>query len=222
MPKNKQRKYSEINTFANIVQPGYKFPYSDHPLKGNWVKNFFCNNNPLILEIGCGKGEYSVGLANAWPSVNFLGVDIKGNRMWTGARYALENAMANVGFLRLQAEHLSHFFDKDEVSGIWITFPDPQPNKPNTHKRLTSPKFLDIYGRFLKSGAPVYLKTDNIGLYEFTLEIINNGNHKLHFATGDLYGNPGDTDPLLLSIQTYYENIYLNRGQKISFVKFSL
>ncbi len=222
VPKNKQRKFSEINTFTNIVQPGYIYPYTDHPLKGNWAQGFFHNSNPVILEVGCGKGEYSVGLASAWPLQNFVGVDIKGNRMWTGAKHALENAMTNVGFLRIQAEHLSHFFGPHEISGIWITFPDPQPNKPKTHKRLTSPKFLDIYSRFLKPGAPLFLKTDNISLFEYTLDIIEQQGHNLHFATNNLYTNPGDTDQIILNIKTYYENIYLEQGQKILFIKFSL
>lgn len=222
MPKKKQRKFSELNTFANVVQPGYRYPVSDHPLKGQWGQKFFYNDNPITLEVGCGKGEYTVGLADAWPEINFTGIDIKGNRIWTGAKYALENAMTNVGFLRIQAENLEYFFGPDEVSAIWVTFPDPQPNKPRERKRLTSQRFLNIYRKFLKPGGVIYLKTDNFPLYEYTLEVIESNSHQLHFATNDLYGNPGDTDPVILGIRTFYESIFLENGMNICFIKFSL
>lgn len=222
MPKNKHRKFSEINAFANVVQPGYRFPVSDHPLKGKWRQKFFHNENPVILEIGCGKGEYTIGLAEAFPDNNFIGIDIKGNRLWTGAKYALETGLANVGFLRIQAEHVACFFDKDEVDGIWVTFPDPQPNKPRIRKRLTSPEFLSRYRNILKPSAPVYLKTDNSLLYQYTLEVIEQFNHELILATDDLYGNPGNVDPLILKIKTFYENIFLEKGDTICFAKFRL
>lgn len=222
MPKKKQRKFSELNTFTNVVQPGYRYPVSDYPLKEQWGQKFFYNDNPITLEVGCGKGEYTVGLANAWPGMNFIGIDIKGNRIWTGAKYALENAMNNVGFLRIQAENLEYFFGPDEVSAIWVTFPDPQPNKPRERKRLTSQRFLNIYRKFLKPGGVIYLKTDNFPLYEYTLEVIASNGHQLHFATADLYGNPGETDPVTLGIRTFYESIFLEKGMKICFIKFSL
>lgn len=222
MPKNKQRKFSEINTFANVVQPGYRFPISDHPIKGQWRQNFFYNTNPVILEIGCGKGEYTTGMATAWPEKNFIGIDIKGNRIWTGAKYALENALNNTGFLRVQAEHLACFFERDEVSGIWITFPDPHPSKRRERKRLTSPRFLNMYRCFLAPGAPVFLKTDNKLLYQYTLRIIEQEGHSLAFATDDLYGKPPDMDPVILNIQTYYEQKFLEQGEKICFVQFTL
>jgi tRNA (guanine-N7-)-methyltransferase len=220
--KNKHRKFSEINTFANVVQPGYRFPVSDHHLKGQWGQKFFYNNNPIILEVGCGKGEYTIGLATAFPQYNFIGIDIKGNRLWTGAKYALEKGMNNVGFLRIMAEHIGCFFDKDEVAGIWVTFPDPQPNKPKIRKRLISSRFLSIYRKFLQPDAPIMLKTDNKPLFDHALEVIEQDKHLLHLATDDLYGNPRDIDPLVLGIKTYYENIYLQMGKKICFVKFSL
>ncbi len=222
MPKNKQRKFSEINSFANVVQPGYRYPATDHPIKGQWRQKFFYNACPVILEIGCGKGEYTTGMATAWPDKNFIGIDIKGNRIWTGAKYALENALNNAGFLRIQAEQLDCFFGKDEVNGIWITFPDPHPSKRRERKRLTSPRFLNMYRTFLKSGAPVYLKTDNRLLYDYTLSIIEQEGYQLIFATDDLYGNPSQIDPTILSIQTYYEKIFLEQGDKICFVQFSL
>lgn len=222
MSKNKQRKFIEINTFANVVQPGYRYPVSDYVLKGQWRQKFFYNDNPIILEVGCGKGEYTIGLAENFPDHNFVGIDIKGNRLWTGAKYAMENAMHNVAFLRIQAENLSCFFGEKEVDGIWVTFPDPQLNKPKIKKRLTSPRFLEIYSKFLKPGATIHLKTDNTQFYQFTLETIRKDNHHLHFATADLYQNPGDTDNVFLKIKTYYEKMFLNQGKKICYLSFSL
>ena len=222
MPKNKHRKFAEINIFPNVVQPEYKFPVSDYGLKGKWNEQFFYNNNPIVLEIGCGKGEYTVGLARAYPHLNFIGIDIKGNRMHTGAKTALEEGMANVGFLRVQAEHLTCFFASNEVEGIWITFPDPQPNKPREKKRLTSPAFLERYRQFLKPGCPVYLKTDNRPLYDYTLEVIQNQNLSLVHATSDLYNQPGKVDPMVLSIQTYYESKFLEKGEMICFLEYGI
>jgi tRNA (guanine-N7-)-methyltransferase len=221
VPKNKHRKFAEINTFSNVVQPGFRFPVGEHSLKGNWNKQFFFNNNPIVLEIGCGKGEYTIGMAGAFPERNFLGIDIKGNRLWTGAHYALENGLNNVGFLRVQAEHLYCFFDEAEVSEIWVTFPDPQLNKPRIRKRLTSPGFLEMYRKFLKPGSAICLKTDNLLFYEYTLDLVRECGYKVHTATEDLYNDPGDTDPLVLNIKTYYENIFLKEGKKICFLKFS-
>ena len=222
MPKNKHRKFAEINSFPNVVQPEYRFPVPDYHLKGKWGERFFFNENPIILEIGCGKGEYTVGLAKAFPGYNFLGIDIKGNRLWTGARDAMENALTNVGFLRVQAEHLYGFFSKNEISGIWITFPDPQLNKPRERKRLTSPRFLNLYKGFLKEDAPIYLKTDNRTFYDFTLDLIKDQGHRLKIATADLYGDPKGVDPQVLNIKTYYESIFLEKGEKICFLEFSL
>ncbi|TVQ16312.1 MAG: tRNA (guanosine(46)-N7)-methyltransferase TrmB [Bacteroidetes bacterium] len=222
MPKNKHRKFTEINAFANVVQPGYRYPVSDYPLKGQWGQKFFYNNQPIILEVGCGKGEYTVGLAKAFPGYNFIGIDIKGNRLWTGAKYALEKGMSNVGFLRIQAEHLEYFFDTNEISGIWVTFPDPQLNKPRVKKRLTSPAFLSRYHTILKPEGSVYLKTDNALFYEYTLEVIKQYKHDLVVATHDLYGESNHIDTAILDIQTYYENIFLQKGEKICFTQFRL
>ncbi len=222
MPKNKHRKFAEINAFPNVVQPEYTYPVSDFHLKGKWGENFFHNDNPIILEIGCGKGEYTIGLAKAYPQYNFIGIDIKGNRLWTGAKSAMENAMHNVGFLRVQAEHLHCFFAKDEVSGIWVTFPDPQLNKPKEKKRLTSLRFQNIYKGFLKKGGSVMLKTDNRHFFDYTLEVASENNLEVVHATSDLYGNPGNVEPLVLSVQTYYESIFLEKGDKISFMEFKL
>jgi tRNA (guanine-N7-)-methyltransferase len=195
---------------------------SDHSLKGNWHDNFFYNDYPIILEIGCGKGDYTIALARAFPDYNFIGIDIKGDRIWVGAQEAMHSAMANVGFLRLQAEHLHCFFGPQEVAGIWITFPDPQPNKPREKKRLTSPRFLEIYKGFLQPGAPIQLKTDNKMLYDYTREIVAGQFGAIITATDDLYGDPGNADPYSMEIQTYYEKIYLERGEKICYLKFTL
>jgi tRNA (guanine-N7-)-methyltransferase len=222
VPKNKHRKFSDINSFPNVVQPGYKFPVSDHYLKGNWNTQFFYNNNPIILEIGCGKGEYTIALAKAYPDYNFLGIDIKGDRLWKGAHESMESAITNVGFLRIRAEHTPCFFSTNEVAGIWITFPDPQPNKPRERKRLTSPEFLTRYRGFLQPDAVIHLKTDNKNFYNYTLETIDSQSAKILTATDNLYENPGDVDPISLQIQTYYEKIYLARGEKICYLKFSL
>jgi tRNA (guanine-N7-)-methyltransferase len=221
VPKNKHRKFSEINSFSNVVQPGYQYPVSDHSLKGEWKKSFYYNNNPIVLEIGCGKGEYTVGLASAFRDHNFCGIDIKGNRLWTGAKHALEKGMNNVGFLRVQAEHLHCFFTPGEVSAIWITFPDPQLNKPRERKRLTSPSFIELYKKIMVPGSPIYLKTDNEDFYKYTLEVIEDCGFNLHSATDDLYHDPKDTDPVVLGIQTYYEKKFLQQGKKICFLQFS-
>ncbi|MFP4289817.1 MAG: tRNA (guanosine(46)-N7)-methyltransferase TrmB [Bacteroidales bacterium] len=225
MSKNKHRKFAEINSFPNVIQPEYKYPVFEHPMKGRWGERFFHNDHPVILEIGCGKGEYTTGLATAFPENNYIGIDIKGDRIWTGARYALQNALSNVAFLRIQAEHMHCFFAENEVDAIWITFPDPQLNKPRIRKRLTSPRFLDLYRKFLKKSSPVYLKTDNQFFYDFTLEVIQEKNLTLESATRDLYNDKeirGKIDPVLFSIQTYYENMFIKEGKPICFLKFML
>ncbi len=225
MTKNKHRKFAEINSFPNVIQPEYKYPVFEHPMKGQWRERFFHNDHPVILEIGCGKGEYTTGLASVYPQNNYIGIDIKGDRIWTGARYALQNALSNVAFLRVQAEHLHCFFAQDEIDAIWITFPDPQLNKPKTRKRLTSERFLNVYRNFLKKNAPVYLKTDNQFFFDFTLEVVKDNALTCEVATRDLYNDKtlhAEMDPNLLSIQTYYENIFMKEGKPICFLKFLL
>lgn len=222
MGKTKLKRFSEINSFSNVVQPECQYPASDYHLRGMWHKAFFHNNQPIILEIGCGKGEYTLALAKAYPHLNFLGVDIKGDRLWVGARKALHEGLYNVGFIRVQAEHLRHFFQPGEVGGIWITFPDPQPNKPKAHKRLTSPKFLGIYKDIVAPEALLHLKTDSRELYDFSLEVIPENGYQLLLHSADLYQERPPIDPLVYQIQTYYENIYLQRGKPICFIQFSL
>lgn len=222
MVKNKLKKFSQINAFANVVQPDAKYPVSDFPLKGYWGRDFFGNDLPLVLEIGCGKGEYSLGLARAYPGCNVVGIDIKGDRIWRGAREALEEGLHNVAFLRIQAERVGYFFGPDEVSGIWITFPDPQPRESRKKKRLTSPHFLERYAGILKPGSPIHLKTDNPGLYHYTLDVIREHSHQLLFATDNLYREHKLEEPLLTRIQTYYEKKFLELEMPIHYLSFQL
>ncbi len=223
MAKNKLKRFREINSFPNVIQPQDKYPVSDYFLKGNWSAGHFGNSFPIILELGCGKGEYALELARTSPEKNFIGIDIKGERLWKGAKTALEEGLTNLAFLRIQAERINHFFGPDEVSGIWLTFPDPQPRKPRRKKRLTSPAFLDRYQRILVKGSPIHLKTDNKDLFEYTLEVVRENNHKLLTYTDDLY-NKGTNinEPLVKEIQTYYEKIYLSQNLPIHYLKFLL
>lgn len=222
MAKSKLKKFAQINAFSNVIQPEDKYPVSDFHLRGQWNQAYFRNDHPIILEIGCGKGEYTTGLARAWPEVNIIGIDIKGDRLFRGASEALEEGLFNVAFLRIQAERIQYFFDQKEISGIWLTFPDPQLRGSRRKKRLTSPQFLDRYKNILKDQAPIHLKTDNTTLYEYTLETISLGGHALQFATSDLYGDERVDEPLLTGIQTYYEEKFLADGMPIHYLRFHL
>lgn len=223
MPKNKLKKFAEINSFPNVIQPSLCYDdQSDFRFKGKWNHACFGNNNPIILEIGCGKGEYTVSLGKAYPHHNFIGIDIKGDRIWKGAKDALAEGLNNVAFLRAQAEHINDFFDTNEVSGIWLTFPDPQEKKSRAKKRLTSPLFLAKFKKILTPNSPILLKTDNTILFDYTLSIINEKNHRLLESTYDLYSDNSINEPLLKEIQTYYEKIFLKEEKAIHFLKFSL
>ena len=225
MPKNKLKKFAEINSFSNVIQP-QSFLTGNHPppfpFKGKWNEAYFGNQNPIILEIGCGKGEYTVGLGKAHPDANFIGIDIKGDRMWHGAKQALEQGLQNIAFLRIQAENIDACFGNQEVSAIWLTFPDPQEKKIRAKKRLTSPRFLDRYKRILVPKGYIHLKTDSTLLYEYTLSIINEFKHLLLDSSDDLYADQAINEPLLKEIQTYYEKGFLKEGKPIHYVKFSL
>jgi tRNA (guanine-N7-)-methyltransferase len=217
--KKKLARFSEILEFNNVVQAGIGEVYNrKHPLAGQWAREFFGSSRPVVLELGCGKGEYTVGLAGMFPDRNFIGIDIKGSRMWKGAKQAIENKMQNVGFLRTRIEFINAFFDRDEIDEIWITFPDPQPRKPR--KRLTSPAFLNRYRMFLKAGRPVHLKTDSRELYEFTLSVIGRNGLEIVRQAGDIYRTaPADE---VLSIKTYYEQQFLGQGKPIHYLAFRL
>ncbi|MFD2873365.1 tRNA (guanosine(46)-N7)-methyltransferase TrmB [Mucilaginibacter ximonensis] len=214
MGKDKLRRFAEVETFANVLQLD-----EGKPLKGQWSKEHFKNNNPVVLELACGKGEYTVNLAQLFPDKNFIGVDYKGNRIWRGAKTALEEGVHNVAFLRIQIENLLDYFAKGEVDEIWITFPDPQPQLSREKKRLTSPRFLEKYLGVLRPGGYVNLKTDNDGLYAYTAEKIRELNLNEHINTADLYNSEFADE--VLSIKTYYEKKYLAHHKNINYLKFS-
>ncbi len=202
-----------------VVQPPFEEVFGkDHLLKGKWGKEFFGNDHPIVLELGCGKGEYTVGLARRMPKQNFLGIDIKGARMWRGAVTARDEGLKNVGFLRTRIELIDSFFAPGEISEIWITFPDPQPTKRRATKRLTHPRFLEKYRRFLRPGGKIHLKTDNRPLYEYTLRVLRLNGLPVEEHTPDLYG---DTyQGVAAEIQTYYEKQFLEEGKKICYLRF--
>jgi tRNA (guanine-N7-)-methyltransferase len=212
MAKKKMQRFAELNTFPNVHQ----FPEN---MAGTWKRQVFGNDHPIVLELGCGKGEYTLGMARHFPEKNFIGLDIKGNRIWRGALTALEEKLPNVAFLRIQIEKINEYFAPGEVSEIWITFPDPQPNKPKTKKRLTSPQFIERYRLVLQPGGTMNLKTDNRMLYDFTLEVIEEKKLKLLAKTDDLYNS--DLLDELLSIQTFYESMFRKEGMPIHYVRFS-
>jgi tRNA (guanine-N7-)-methyltransferase len=214
MGKDKLKRFAEIATFANVKQLD-----EGKVLKGQWANSHFNNNNPIILELACGKGEYTVNLAKLFPDKNFIGIDYKGNRIWRGAKTAIEESIANVAFLRIQIENLLDYFSENEVSEIWITFPDPQPQVSREKKRLTFPKFLARYKAILVPGGVVHLKTDNDQLHAYTLEKIDELGLKLHARTEHVYQSSLADD--VLSIKTYYEKKYLANDKNINYLKFS-
>ena len=208
-----------------VIQPLFKDFYgTDHPIKGNWNKLVFCNNNPIVLELGCGRGEYTVNLAMKFPERNFIGVDIKGARLWRGAKTANEQNMLNAGFLRTRIEIIRSFFAIDEVDEIWITFPDPQLKNKRNKKRLTGPIFLNFYRSFLKGNGLIHLKTDNYDLYKDTLTLVTNNSLEIISSTDDLYSGDkiAGVDNELLSIKTHYEKQFLDKGMKITYLSFRL
>lgn len=214
MGKDKLRKFAEIGTFDNVVELD-----AGKALKGQWAKTHFKNDNPIVVELACGKGEYTVNLAKLFPEKNFIGVDYKGNRIWRGAKTAIEEGITNVGFLRIQIETILEYFEENEVSEIWITFPDPQPQDSREKKRLTNPTFLGRYKFVLKDGGFMNLKTDNDGFYNYTLEQIEILGLPKHVETADLYHS--DLVDEVLSIKTYYEKKYLAVDKNINYVKWS-
>lgn len=218
--KNKLRRFRENETFSNVVQPSREEVLSDSlELKGNWRKNFFKNTNPLVLELGCGKGEYSVNLAKAYPDINFLGIDIKGARFWRGAKIALEENLQNVGFLRTQIELVDHIFAENEVDEIWITFPDPQIKYKRTKHRLTNEDFLQKYKKILKPEGVVHLKTDSEFMHGYTLGLLHGLGETIEYAHHDVYGSQSAPEAVT-SIQTFYEKQYLEIGKKITYIRF--
>lgn len=219
MAKNKLAKFADMETFSNVYQPRHEEVFrQDHPLKGQWNTQVFRNTHPLVLEIGCGKGEYTTGLAGLYPEKNFIGLDVKGARMWHGAKTALEKQLPNAAFLRLHAEMLTSVFAPDEISEIWITFPDPQMAK--SRKRLTGSRFLMLYKQVLRNEGIVHLKTDSPFLYAYTSELIRKNQLPVFIRTEDLYSS--QIEDRILGIKTFYEQQWLLRGKKIKYLQFSL
>lgn len=203
-----------------MFQLSYEELIEGFELRENWRADFFKNNNEIIVELGCGKGEYTVGLANRFPDKNFIGVDIKGARIWRGLKNTEEGNISNVAFIRSRINLIEYMFGKDEVDEIWITFPDPHPMTSKERRRLTSPRFIDRYYKVLKPGGIINLKTDNIIFFEYTLDVIRDHGHELLYTTYDVYGEKNDN--VLTDIQTFYEKKWLANGTKIKYLKFRL
>ncbi|MFR9575704.1 MAG: tRNA (guanosine(46)-N7)-methyltransferase TrmB [Rikenellaceae bacterium] len=221
MGKDKLRKFAENLTFDCFVQPEFEDIYlKDHPLKGHWAEEFFGNGKPIILELGCGKGEYTVALASRDESHNYIGIDIKGARMWRGAKQATSAGMTNVGFLRTRIEFINSFFAPGEIAEIWITFPDPQLKRRRAKKRLTSSLFLERYAQMLTADGVINLKSDSKHLYGYTQEVIHHFSLPLEVANDDIYGS-GYADQTL-SVKTAYEDMFLRRGLPITYTRFGL
>lgn len=221
MSKNKTAKFAELKVLPNV----YEYPYRSlnsgevFPHKGHWGSEVFGNENPIVLELGCGKGEYTVGLAERFPDKNFVGIDIKGNRIWTGAKDAFNKGLKNAFFLRTEIELLAHFFERGEVDEIWITFPDPQMKK--VHKRLTSVDFLKLYRSLAKEEGKVHLKTDSPFLYTYTKAVVLENGLTLLSDIVDVHEEGGARGPLQ-EIRTYYENQWIGRGLTIKYLSFAL
>jgi tRNA (guanine-N7-)-methyltransferase len=224
MGKNKLRKFAEMEQFQRVLQvPFGKLQADGFELKGRWHSSFFGNDNPIVLELGCGRGEYTVGLARKFPNRNFIGIDIKGARMWAGAKEANAEGLTNAGFLRTNIELLPHFFAAGEVAEIWITFPDPQMKK--VRKRLTSTRFLELYSQFLTPDGRINLKTDSPFLYEYTSRLVKLNHLDTKVNTADLYHDAAiqaSEISDLLEIRTHYESQWLSRGLTIKYLAFLL
>ena len=217
MGKNKLKKFAEMETFSNVFQPPYK------PMAGRWREDFFHNDHPIVLELGCGRGEYTVGLAQKYPDKNFIGVDIKGARMWAGAKEAELNGIKNAAFLRTQIEFITEFFAANEVDEIWITFCDPQMKKAT--KRLTSTYFMQRYQRIVKPNGLIHLKTDSPFLYTYTTEMLRLNPYPVLCSTDDLYAKTLDSNTLFddaKALQTHYEKQWLDRGLSIKYIEWQL
>ena len=222
MGKNKLKRFSENETFTNVLQPSREEILSGNfLLKGKWASDFFQNENPIVLELGCGKGEYTVNLAQQYPQKNFIGVDIKGARFWRGAKTALEEKVPNAAFLRCQIELIDMIFASNEVAEIWITFPDPQIKYKRNKHRLTNADFLEKYKKILAPDGLIHLKTDSEFLHGYTLGLLHGLGHEILYANHHIYRNEG-APAEVLAIQTTYEKIYLAQGKPITYIRFRL
>ena len=210
-----------MESLERVFQPPLEEIFGiDYHLKGRWCRDVFGNDHPLILELGCGKGEYTVGLARNYPQKNFMGLDIKGARIWTGAKTAQIEGITNVAFLRTRVDFINSFFTRNEVDEIWITFPDPQEKRRRLKKRLPGAHFLNMYRAFLKDGGKVHLKTDNLQLYMDTMELVRSNDLPLEQYSTDVYNEVWSDE--VVSIQTYYEQSFLVQGTKINYLCFRL
>jgi len=218
MSRNKIQQFAENSENPIFFQPFYEELMAGFPIKGKWQQDFFKNNNPIVLELGCGKGEYTVGLAEKYPDMNFVGIDLKGARMWRGATDAQNLGLKNVAFIRTKIDKLLHFFAPQEVDEIWLTFSDPQPKKER--RRLSSPRFLKIYQQTLKPEGIIHIKTDSLELFDYTMDVVDYFKLPLHYSTHDLYNSDFKGDAP--QIQTFYEKIYLAEGKPINYAQFSL
>ena len=220
--KNKLKRFKENETFENVFQPTREEVVgSEFPLLGKWNTTFFKNDNPIIIELGCGKGEYSVGLAQRYPNKNFVGIDIKGARFWRGAKTAVESGMRNVAFVRTQIELINFIFAENEVDEIWITFPDPQIKYKRTKHRMTNSEFLQLYKKILKPDGVVNLKTDSEFMHGYTLGLLHGEVHEVVYANHNVYKNEGAPSEVT-QIQTFYENQYLETNKPITYIRFKI
>jgi len=218
--KSKISRFEENLTFSHLFQRSFEELRDGFHLKGKWNKDYFNNDNPIILELGCGKGEYTIGLALRYPDKNFIGVDIKGSRMWVGCKKVKELGLKNVAFIRTRIELIESFFAKNEVSEIWLTFSDPQPRKSRERKRLSSPQFLQRYSHFIKDDNVIHLKTDNRPLFDYTLEVIKGNDHKLGFTSFNVYDDGAPAE--VKEIQTFYEQMWIEEGRTIHYLNFKM
>ncbi|MFC5048066.1 tRNA (guanosine(46)-N7)-methyltransferase TrmB [Aquimarina hainanensis] len=220
--KNKLKRFNENKTFVNVVEPTREEVLNNElGYKGAWSKKFFKNDHPIVLELGCGKGEYTVGLAKRFPEKNFIGIDIKGARFWRGAKTAIEDKMDNVGFIRTQIELVDHIFEPGEVDEIWITFPDPQIKYKRTKHRLTNSVFLKRYHKVLKKEGIVHLKTDSEFMHGYTLGLLHGEGHEVLYANHNVYHNEGAPEEVT-SLQTFYEKQYLEQDKAITYIQFKI
>lgn len=220
--KNKLKRFKENETFENVFQPTREEVVSKNfALKGKWNSDFFKNNNPIIVELGCGKGEYSIGLAERNPNANYIGIDVKGARFWRGAKTAIETGMKNVAFVRTQIELINDVFAENEISEIWITFPDPQIKYKRTKHRMTNSDFLQLYKKILKPEGIVNLKTDSEFMHGYTLGLLHGEGHEVLYANHNVYKNEGSPKEVT-EIQTFYENQYLEINKAITYIRFKI
>ena len=218
---DKLKKFRDNAMFDHVIEPTRELLYEGFDLKGKWASKFFQNNKPIILELGCGKGDYTVGLARMFPEKNFIGIDIKGARIWAGANQAKEEGLKNVAFVRTQIELIDLCFGENEISEIWITFPDPQIKYNRAKHRLTHPSFLDKYKYILEKGGQIHLKCDSEFLHGYTHGIIQLLGCSVHESYHDIHKQLQDINHVLFSIKTYYENMWLEQGKAITYIRFS-